>query len=495
MSARLEPRYAYLDHVPDSLVGPVVRHVHGELRPRATSICTLRVALLDVRLADHDRLDWPEPNVRGPLLDALGASGIAELCEANPELTDDVLRYILDAVHEAHRLYERGLVAFTQIVRQEQYPGADLHGGGKTDWRALFGEETWRSIRAQAMELAAQMAREMLRTRTDREVRNRADLLRELGDSLRELTAALGLPPGTQRGFLRKIASADLLRLRAILSEVDELTELIARLGRGQDTDPTDAPTVLERLGALIRREVVEHVPGHEEGPIDLRGVERSGEVARMLPSEAAMLAHPALRKLWMARWAERSLMTYHAHGVLTQRIQTRTTFEEGLDHEAKRMNRGPVVVILDTSGSMAGAPDRVAKAIVMQIAGTAFMQERPCYVYNFSGNGDIVEQELGFDADGITTMLGFLTLSFGGGTQPDEPLRRAMKRLESQPWRLADLVIVSDGEFTVGSHIAHQWHALKGRMDARAVGLRVGFGDGFDELPCDEVHDIRQLG
>lgn len=493
MSHVLEPRYAYLDELPSSLVRPVVRHVHGELRARSTSVSALRTHLLDGRLPDPDVLAWPEPTLRDPLLAALGASGVIELCEANPELTEDVLLYILDAVHEAHRLYERGLVSFAALKARERCldPGSGHCAGRRRDWRALFDTDEWSAIQADAMRLTADVIREMLRTRTQTEWEERADLLAELAELLRELTSQLSLPPGVAGGFLRRLSRDELLRLRTVLSELEPLADLIARLGRGQETDDPDAPTVLEQIGALIERDVEEVVPEHDEGPIDLRGVERSGEIARMLPSEAALMRHPVLRKLWRARWVERSLATYHARGVLTQRIQTRTTFEEGLTHEARRMRQGPVIAILDTSGSMWGSADRIAKAVAMQIASTAFLQSRPCYVYNFSGNGDLVEHELGFDGDGIVQMLAFLSLSFGGGTQPDEALRRAMDRLESKPWRRADLVMLSDGMFGIGAHITDRWRALKRRMDARAIGIRVGVGDGFDLLPCDEVHDL----
>ena len=44
----------------------------------------------------------------------------------------------------------------------------------------------------------------------------------------------------------------------------------------------------------------------------------------------------------------------------------------------------GPIIVCLDTSGSMYGAREVVAKAVVLECMRGAHRQERKCYVYAF---------------------------------------------------------------------------------------------------------------
>lgn len=48
----------------------------------------------------------------------------------------------------------------------------------------------------------------------------------------------------------------------------------------------------------------------------------------------------------------------------------------------------GPIILCLDTSGSMRGARELVAKALALECMRGAHRQQRPCYLYAFSGPG-----------------------------------------------------------------------------------------------------------
>ena len=81
------------------------------------------------------------------------------------------------------------------------------------------------------------------------------------------------------------------------------------------------------------------------------------------------MLRHPVLKKLWRARQAEARLLAWRergraaptggpTRGAAAQRRRRR------LRPEA--LERGPIVLCLDTSGSMRGAPENIAKAVAI---------------------------------------------------------------------------------------------------------------------------------
>ena len=53
----------------------------------------------------------------------------------------------------------------------------------------------------------------------------------------------------------------------------------------------------------------------------------------------------------------------------------------------------------------------------------------------------------MGLRAAGIPQLLDFLEYSFHGGTEVDDVLWRCLERLESEEWRLADVLIVTDGQ------------------------------------------------
>ena len=55
----------------------------------------------------------------------------------------------------------------------------------------------------------------------------------------------------------------------------------------------------------------------------------------------------------------------------------------------------GPIIVCLDTSGSMYGGREVVAKALVLECMRGARTQSRKCYVYAFSGPGQVRALEI----------------------------------------------------------------------------------------------------
>lgn len=71
----------------------------------------------------------------------------------------------------------------------------------------------------------------------------------------------------------------------------------------------------------------------------------------------------------------------------------------------------------------------------------------QPPHLPVHSGAQDIQELELGLQAAGIPELLDFLEYSFHGGTEVDDALWRCLGRLESEEWRLADILIVTDGQ------------------------------------------------
>ena len=85
--------------------------------------------------------------------------------------------------------------------------------------------------------------------------------------------------------------------------------------------------------------------------------------------------------------------------------------------------------------------------------------------------------------------MLDFLALSFRGGTDTAEPLRRALALLEREGTRNADVLLVSDGAFPVPRDL------LAPLDEARAMGTRFhGLLVGVSESPamnaiCDPLH------
>jgi uncharacterized protein with von Willebrand factor type A (vWA) domain len=262
-----------------------------------------------------------------------------------------------------------------------------------------------------------------------------------------------------------------------LVKHLQRLRDLVLYLGRLKNPADASTETIFERIAGPMKRETPRPEIATDPDPSpELRDLERSGDFSRMLPSEALWLMHPTLARAWQARRAENALLVYRAeHDARVVRTREEGV-DDGADLEASRRVRGPVIVCLDTSGSMDGSPGSLAKAIVLHVTMAAHDEARSVYVYAFSGPGDVVE--LAFDGDGVEALLAFLILNFSGGTDVSEPLRRALQRHDDANWSRADLLLVSDGQFEVPREIAAALDDRRAETDLRVHGLLVGNDD-----------------
>ena len=88
----------------------------------------------------------------------------------------------------------------------------------------------------------------------------------------------------------------------------------------------------------------------------------------------------------------------------------------------------GPLIICLDTSWSMSGIRESLAKAVVLACVTAAHAQGRECRVVSFSSANNAVESgTIACDADGVRRLLDFLSYSFGGGTDVTGALKFAV--------------------------------------------------------------------
>jgi len=182
----------------------------------------------------------------------------------------------------------------------------------------------------------------------------------------------------------------------------------------------------IERLAAAKRRTEVK--PGVGE----LHGIERTGDLARLLPTEFLALCHPKLRTSMLVRLVQHQALGYAMKS-----------------HET--LGRGPVVVLLDESSSMAeDGKDVWSKAVCLALLDTATRQKRVWHLVAF--NGSIVrEVEVQPGKASPADIVAALDHRCAGGTDFDAPVQRAVAIVRTaRTMSKADVVIITDGEDTL---------------------------------------------
>ena len=431
-----EARLAALDGLPRNLwLGSLVNS-QGPLEPRLDALAGLRAALLAGVLPDAASADWPDRQLAVPLRAILSGLGLPALCRERAELADQVVASMLWHLDRIVDYVDRGDDAAAAIARA----------------LAAFADD-WKE---------------------------KCDLIDELVGVL----GAMGdLFKNTHwdrlRGLLRSDDWREVVRIRRLIEGLPELSALIRRLGRARPADATEGADriELESGGTTTELKLRTRVVRIPELPGETRDVRRSGRIARMLPSETMLLAHRRLRLVWHAHHAERSLLTYEEDERMEETVPVRVPVPQpNPRHRPEhRLETGPILLCVDTSGSMQGGAEAVAKAVVLEAMRTAHAQRRACHVFAFGGPDEIMELELDFDAAGLERLAWFLGQGFRGGTDICGPLERVLERVAGERWRQADLLIASDGEFGATSATAAATARAKAELGLRVEGVLIG--------------------
>ncbi|OLQ14252.1 hypothetical protein AK812_SmicGene1712 [Symbiodinium microadriaticum] len=178
--------------------------------------------------------------------------------------------------------------------------------------------------------------------------------------------------------------------------------------GHAVPAHPAQAAPTVARGGAVVPKgSMVVHLPaGLPVRPLQFLGP-HDGKGQKM-----GMPLAPVLEQVQIRHQLEAVLLGYNRASWVE--VPTRELRAEEVRPAGEN---GPLILCLDTSGSMArkgGAPETVAKALVL----------------------------LGWG------LLEFLSFAFHGGTSLNEVLLASVERLgSSQQWQNADLLLVTDGE------------------------------------------------
>lgn len=108
--------------------------------------------------------------------------------------------------------------------------------------------------------------------------------------------------------------------------------------------------------------------------------------------------------------------------------------------------NNGPIILSIDTSPSMIGNPMAFAKWLVIKVYEIAKKENRPLYVINFSVKCRTINM---CGKEGDEDLMSFLNNCISGGSDGYEMIRKILYQLETETYKYADALIVSDFEFT----------------------------------------------
>lgn len=235
--------------------------------------------------------------------------------------------------------------------------------------------------------------------------------------------------------------------------EYPEVLQVAKVLGRIADDDGSERVP----LGSGNRMSV-DHA-----APSDIEGVTTGNDITSLLPAEMAQMVDDDLNGLFVYKFATRNLQNFRYKSQImnpSHKLQL---------HKARQ--KGPMVLCLDTSGSMSGTPERIAHSLVVKLLQLAIRQDRDFLLIAFS------MMSKAFDArKNRARMLDFFRKPSNGDTDVTDMLNTCIETLMSKPeYMSADVCLVSDYKMPVANETLMKRVMSLRDSGTRFYGLQIG--------------------
>ena len=264
------------------------------------------------------------------------------------------------------------------------------------------------------------------------------EIIQQLDRQLSPLGLDFGIWFDESLGYLTPQSIKELTRWANYFAQDEEVQKIADLLGKMRQIEKSSKiETITQTISISMP---VTDVNSKEE----IIGLKLGKDLEYVIPSELALMADPETAILFDLKYLESKLVCFELQGTTFQDEQQEITTEVETKEDDKP---GPMILCVDTSGSMSGMPENIAKAMSLYLGNKAKAEQRKCFVINFSTGIETFEISA---TKGIADLISFLSKSFHGGTDAAPALRYALSLCQSENYEKADVLMISD--FVMGS-------------------------------------------
>lgn len=202
-----------------------------------------------------------------------------------------------------------------------------------------------------------------------------------------------------------------------------------------------------------------------------------------LVPSEIVLLADQATESVFFQKLASGRLQLFSNRPKLLGQKKMKQRI-----CDKPRFQMGPIIVAVDTSGSMSGRSEKIANSLLIQLVRIAKKQKRKCFLITFSVRAAAID--LAHPANWYQ-LKDFLTHGFSGGTDGENMLRLALDTLKTEMYSLADVLVISDFEFPEPIKSTMDKICEERAMGVRFYGLQIGTASSEYEKILDRIWKI----
>lgn len=187
-----------------------------------------------------------------------------------------------------------------------------------------------------------------------------------------------------------------------------------------------------------------------------ITGVKTGNDLMNLLPVEYGKFAHTKTRRLFIKDYSERNLLEFEKHSI-------------------QKAHSGPVIVLIDNSGSMAGENEVWSKALGMAYLMMCQKEKRDFYAVHYD---EYPQREYEFKKGVFKTdeLNNFISFFSGEGTEWEPVLNRAIQLIEkSEIYKNADIILITDGICNITNNWLEEWKQKRNQLKFTAYGILIG--------------------
>ncbi len=328
--------------------------------------------------------------------------------------------------HRKWRFYERAF-------RQEQQKPAKTADAEGSLIRERFLQEWAREYHIKREQKEAEFLEGKWQQYLE-DLSDKAERLEHIEELLEPFSRFLGEAWNMSLGNWKEIDWDQIKALGQQLKSDPQLRELLNWLGRWNSNK--QARELRHQNDPLPQ----EHWQPNPFGKSEIIGIHYSDRLESVIPSEVAYLSSPDTEIIFSQKYVEHKLLTFQYR---SGNIKRKEDPNQQSRYSSDRETEGPFILCVDTSGSMFGTPEQVAKGIALAVTEMALRSNRNCYLISFSTGTRAVELT-GMEKE-ISRLVEFLKMSFHGSTDLQPALRRVQTLLKEERFRQADILVISD--------------------------------------------------
>ncbi|GAE82931.1 hypothetical protein JCM10512_1174 [Bacteroides reticulotermitis JCM 10512] len=266
--------------------------------------------------------------------------------------------------------------------------------------------------------------------------------------------------------------TVDFERFRKIVRiqrEYPDIVKVANRMGRIADDEGEEQVSVSN--GDIYR---LEHA-----SKSDILGVTTGNDLNALLPVELAHYVDEELEDVFVYKFLTRNLQSFRYKSEIMQPARRL--------EKKPATTKGPMIVCLDTSGSMVGKPEKIAHSLLVKLLEIADRQRRACFLIAFSVSVNPIDVR-----KERARLLEFFSHTATGDTNATRMLKTTFGLLQSKKeYMNADVLWISDFKIPlVTPELISQMQDYR-RADTHFYGFQLGIADNEWQTLFDYVYRV----